>query len=168
MKLATYQDGSRDGQLVVVSRDVALAHYATGICNTMQQLLDDWNFLSPQLQDIYDALNRHSARHAFPFDAARCMAPLPRIYQWATSSKATGARVNQQHGGDAVLSSLQLDADQTFGFFTEGVPCKATAAQLQDGIRLMVRIHNLAPATPSFEPVAVTLDDIPQAEGQGA
>ena len=30
MKLATYKDGSRDGQLVVVSRDLSRAHYATG------------------------------------------------------------------------------------------------------------------------------------------
>jgi hypothetical protein len=131
----------------------------------MQQLLDDWNFLSPQLQDVYDALNRNTARHAFPFDPARCMAPLPRIYQWATSSKATGARLAQQHGGDAVLTSLQLDADQTFGFFTEGVPCSATSAQLRDGIRLMVRINHLA-STPSFEPVAITMDENPQAEGK--
>ncbi len=30
MKLATYKDGSRDGQLVVVSRDLNTAHYANG------------------------------------------------------------------------------------------------------------------------------------------
>ena len=41
MKLATLQDGSRDGQLVVVSRDLAAAHYATGIANRLQQVLDD-------------------------------------------------------------------------------------------------------------------------------
>jgi fumarylacetoacetate (FAA) hydrolase len=169
MKLATYQDGSRDGQLVVVSRDLTLAHYATGVCNTMQQLLDDWNFLSPQLQDLYDALNRDArqgkVRHAFPFDSARCMAPLPRIYQWASSSKATGARLVQQHGGDAVLANLALDADQTFGFFTEGVPPQATSAQLRDGIRLMVRINHLD-STPSFEPVAVTMDELTPSETQ--
>ena len=45
MKLATYKDGSRDGQLVVVSRDLASAHYATGIASRLQQVLDDWNFL---------------------------------------------------------------------------------------------------------------------------
>lgn len=169
MKLATYQDGSRDGQLVVVSRDLALAHYATSICNTMQQLLDDWNFLSPQLQDLYDALNRDTGqskvRHAFPFDLTRCMAPLPRMYQWATSSKATGAPLVQQHGGDAVLASLSLDADQTFGYFTEGVPPQATSAQLRDGIRLMVRLNDLA-STPSFDSVAITMDEHPQDEGK--
>ena len=85
MKLATYKDGSRDGQLIVVSRDLTTAHYATGTADRLQQVLDDWNFMSPQLQDLSDALNQsgHSrARHAFPFDAARCMAPLPRAYQW--------------------------------------------------------------------------------------
>ena len=86
MKLATYKDGSRDGQLLVVSRDLATAHYATGIANKLQQVLDDWNFLSPQLQDLYDALNAGKARHAFPFEPAQCMAPLPRAYQWAVGS----------------------------------------------------------------------------------
>ena len=86
MKLATYQDGSRDGQLVVVSRDLASAHYATGIATRMQQALDDWNFISPQLQDLYTTLNHGRARHAFAFDPAMCMAPLPRAYQWADGS----------------------------------------------------------------------------------
>ncbi len=86
MKLATLKDGSRDGQLVVVSRDLSTAHYATGIASKLQQVLDDWSFLSPQLQDLYDTLNQGKARHAFPFDPKSCMAPLPRAYQWADGS----------------------------------------------------------------------------------
>ena len=86
MKLATYKDGSRDGQLVVVSRDLSTAHYATGIASKMQQVLDDWNFISPQLQDLYETLNNGKARHAFPFEPSQCMAPLPRAYQWADGS----------------------------------------------------------------------------------
>jgi fumarylacetoacetate (FAA) hydrolase len=66
MKLATYKDGSRDGQLIVVSRDLSTAHYATGIALRMQQVLDDWNFLSPQLEDLYQTLNSGKARHG-PF-----------------------------------------------------------------------------------------------------
>jgi chromosome segregation protein len=62
MKLATLKDGSRDGQLVVVSRDLASAHFAAGIATTMQQLLDDWNFVSPQLEDLYATLNGGKAR----------------------------------------------------------------------------------------------------------
>ena len=86
MKLATYKDGSRDGALVVVSRDLSTAHYATGIAAKLQQVLDDWNFMSPQLQDLYETLNNGKARHAFPFEPAQCMAPLPRAYQWADGS----------------------------------------------------------------------------------
>src|SRR5881275_2791797 len=86
MKLATYRDGSRDGQLVVVSRDLQSAHDAVGNAHKLQQGLDDWNFLAPQLQDLYEALNGGKARHAFPFDPAQCMAPLPRAYQWADGS----------------------------------------------------------------------------------
>ena len=78
MKLATYKDGSRDGQLVVVSRDLGLAHFASGIATRLQQVLDDWNFLSPQLEDLATTLNHGKARHAFPFDPAMCAAPLPR------------------------------------------------------------------------------------------
>jgi len=80
MKLATLNDGSRDGQLVVVSRDLCSAHYATGIADHLQQVLDDWNFMSPQLQDLYDTLNHGKARHAFAFDPRLCLAPLPRAY----------------------------------------------------------------------------------------
>ncbi len=83
MKLATYHDGSRDGQLVVVSRDLSTAHYASGIATRLQQVIDDWNFLSPQLQELSQTLNHGKARHGFAFEPARCMAPLPRAYQWA-------------------------------------------------------------------------------------
>ena len=86
MKLATYKDGSRDGQLVVVSRDLSTAHYASAIASRLQQVLDDWNFLSPQLEDLSATLNGGKARHAFPFEPAKCMAPLPRAYQWADGS----------------------------------------------------------------------------------
>ena len=103
MKLATLKDGSRDGQLVVVARDLASAHFATGIATTLQRVLDDWNFLSPQLEDLYTSLNGGKARHALAFDPRRCMAPLPRACQWVDGSaylnhvelvrKARGAEV---------------------------------------------------------------------------
>ncbi|MDM7455685.1 MAG: fumarylacetoacetate hydrolase family protein [Tepidimonas sp.] len=82
MKLATYRDGSRDGQLVVVSRDGTLAHYASGIADTLQQALDDWNFIAPQLRDLALSLDQGKARHAFPFDPRQCAAPLPRAIAW--------------------------------------------------------------------------------------
>ncbi len=113
MKLATYKDGSRDGQLVVVSRDLALAHYASGIATRLQQVLDDWNFLSPQLEELSQTLNHGKARHAFTFDPLMCMAPLPRAYQWADGSafinhvelvrKARGSEVPESFYTDPLM-----------------------------------------------------------------
>ncbi|MCP3722309.1 fumarylacetoacetate hydrolase family protein [Paraburkholderia sp. CNPSo 3272] len=86
MKLATLKDGTRDGQLIVVSRDLRSAAIADAIAPTLQRVLDDWRFYAPQLAELYDALNYGRARNAFSFDARDCMAPLPRAYQWADGS----------------------------------------------------------------------------------
>ncbi|MEY4750972.1 MAG: fumarylacetoacetate hydrolase [Pseudomonadota bacterium] len=83
MKLATYADGTRDGHLVVVSHDLASAVYANTQASRLQQLLDDWNFVAPQLQELYITLNHGKARHSFAFDPALCQAPLPRMGHWA-------------------------------------------------------------------------------------
>ncbi len=113
MKLATLKDGSRDGQLVVVSRDLKTAHYAADIAGRLQTVLDDWAFYAPQLQDLFDALNAGRARHPFPFDPKHCMAPLPRAYQWADGSayvnhvelvrKARGAEMPPEFWTDPLM-----------------------------------------------------------------
>lgn len=86
MKLASLKDGSRDGQLIVVSRDLSSAHIAHDIAPTLQRALDDWAFIAPQLEDLYQTLNAGKARHAFAFEPAQCAAPLPRAFQWADGS----------------------------------------------------------------------------------
>ena len=57
MKLATLKDGTRDGQLAVVSRDLKTAHLADGIASTLQKALDDWTFIAPQLDLLYQTIN---------------------------------------------------------------------------------------------------------------
>ena len=88
MKLATLHDGTRDGQLAVVSRDLARAVPATGIAATLQAALDDWDRVAPKLAGLAAALDAgdSGSRHAQPFDAKAAMAPLPRAYQWADGS----------------------------------------------------------------------------------
>ncbi len=173
MKLATYKDGSRDGQLVVVSRDLGTAHYATGIAARLQQALDDWNFISPQLQDLYDALNQGKARHAFAFDPARCMAPLPRAYQWADGSaylnhvelvrKARGAEVPAsfhtdplmyQGGSDDFLGPRDpvvvareewgIDFESEVVVVTGDVKMGATPEQALEGVRLVMLANDVS------------------------
>lgn len=84
MKLASLRDGTRDGRLLVVSRDLTqavLAPYAT-----LQAALDDWDEAEPQLQMASEALATGRMDDAFPFDPAACESPLPRAYQWADGS----------------------------------------------------------------------------------
>jgi fumarylacetoacetate (FAA) hydrolase len=173
MKLATYKDGSRDGQLLVVSRDLTSAHYATGIAERLQQVLDDWNFLSPQLQDLSDALNQGKARHAFPFDARRCMAPLPRAYQWVAGSAYLNhvelmrrARNTElpasfstdplmyQGGSDDFLGpcdpvvcaseAFGIDFEAELAVITGDVPMGVSPGQALDGIRLLMLANDVS------------------------
>jgi len=167
MKLATYKDGSRDGQLVVVSRDLSTATFATGIATRLQQALDDWNFIAPQLQDVSVALNHHKARHAFPFDPRQCMAPLPRAFQWADGSaylnhvelvrKARGAEMPESFHGDPLMYQGGSDdflgpcdpvpfGDAAWGIDFEAEVCvvtgdvamRASPEQALEGVRLVL------------------------------
>jgi len=173
MKLATYKDGSRDGQLVVVSRDLGLAHYATGIASRMQQVLDDWTFMAPQLQDLYQQLNAGKAPHAFAFNPEQCMAPLPRAYQWADGSaylnhvelvrQARNAEVPatfyadplMYQGGsddfigpcdDVVVPSeaMGIDFEAEIAVVTTDVPMGSTPAQALQGIRLVMLVNDVS------------------------
>jgi len=85
MKLGTLKDGTRDGRLVVVSRDLRRAVTA-GSSPTLQQALEDWNAAAPRLEALYAGLNAGSAQGAFAFDAAQMHAPLPRAWQWLDAS----------------------------------------------------------------------------------
>ena len=171
MKLASYKDGSRDGQLVVVSRDLASAHYATGIATRMQQVLDDWSFVSPQLEDLSQTLNQGRARHAFAFDPRLCMAPLPRACQWADGSafinhvelvrKARGAEVTAsfyedplmyQGGSDDFLGPCDdarfasadwgIDFESEVAVVTGDVAMGASADAALEGVRLLMLVND--------------------------
>ena len=151
MKLATYKDGSRDGQLVVVSRDLTQAHYATGIANTLQQALDDWNFIAPQLEDLSLALNQGKTRHTFAFDPHMCMAPLPRAYQWAD--------------GSAYLNHLELvgkanDTDMPGEYLTRPLVYQGGSDDLQ-GARDPIWVEDTAWGVDFEAELAVITGDIP-------
>jgi len=86
MKLATLKDDSRDGRLVVVSRDLKFCQAVPNIAPTLQFALDNWNSAAPHLKQIYALLNQGSASGAQPFDEKQCHSPLPRAFQWADGS----------------------------------------------------------------------------------
>jgi fumarylacetoacetate (FAA) hydrolase len=86
MKLATLRDGTPDGQLLVVSRDLRRAAPATGIANSLRAALETWKGSEPRLQALSDALNRGGSASAFEFSTAGLLSPLPRTWQWLDGS----------------------------------------------------------------------------------
>lgn len=173
MKLATLKDGSRDGQLVVVARDLTTAHHAAGIAPRLQAVLDDWDFLAPQLDDLYQTLNEGRARHAFPFDPGLAMAPLPRAYQWADGSayvnhvelvrKARGAEMPDsfwkdplmyQGASDELLGAndpiicpnedFGIDFEAELAVITDDVPMGTRPAAAGDHIRLLMLVNDVS------------------------
>jgi fumarylacetoacetate (FAA) hydrolase len=171
MKLATLKDGSRDGQLLVVSRDLASAHAAQDIAPTLQRALDDWGFVAPQLEDLYRTLNSGKARHAFAFEAARCAAPLPRAFQWADGSayvnhvelvrRARNADMPEtfwtdplmyQGGSDDFLGPCDdasfasedwgIDFEAEVAVVTDDVPLGATPEQCAGHVKLLMLVND--------------------------
>jgi len=158
---------------VVVSRDLTTAHYASGIASHLQQVLDDWNFLLPQLEDLSQSVNQGKSRHAFPFDPKLCMAPLPRAYQWVDGSAymnhvelLRASRNGDAHdhfdeepkmyqGGsddflgacDAVVcpsTDYGIDFEAELAVITGDVPMQASPEQALDGIRLVMLANDVS------------------------
>jgi fumarylacetoacetate (FAA) hydrolase len=86
LRLATRRDGSRDGQLVLVSQDLRHCVPVPDIARTLQAALDNWGSAAPRLDALYRSLDAAAWRDAERFDQSACMAPLPRAYQWADAS----------------------------------------------------------------------------------
>ncbi len=86
MKLATLRDGTRDGALLIVSRDLTRAVSAKGIAPNLQAALDDWSKFLPMLMERADALAAGRQRDAFALDMATLAAPLPRSFGFIDSS----------------------------------------------------------------------------------
>ena len=173
MKLATLDDGSRDGQLVVVSRDLKTAQVADRIAPTLQAALDDWGFIAPQLAKLYQQLNAGGGHRYFAFDPSRCMAPLPRAFQWVDGSayvnhallvrKARKADMPEsfredplmyQGGSDDFLGPMDdivlaheewgIDFEAKVAVITGDVPMGSTPDQAHQHIRLLMLANDVS------------------------
>lgn len=133
MKVATLKNGTRDGQLVLVSRDLSRCIEVEDLARTLQFALDDWDNLSPRLESRYKALNEDPSM-GVAFDPTRCESPLPRSYQWADGSayinhvelvrRARGAEVPESFYSDPLMYQGASD-----GFFGPRDPIELTDYQ---------------------------------------
>jgi fumarylacetoacetate (FAA) hydrolase len=171
MKLASLKNGSRDGVLAVVSRDLARAIVVANIAPTLQAALDEWPRTEPLLREVAVGLELGSISGALLFDPANVMAPLPRSFGWADFSayvahvellrRARGAEMPAtfwtdplvyQGGGDSNLGPMDpiplhdpadgLDFEGEVGVIVDDVPMAVSERDAGTHIRLFLLIND--------------------------
>lgn len=172
MKLATLKNGSRDGRLVVVSKDLTKATDAARIAPTLQAALDDWEAVAPRLARLAEGVELGSVP-TFRFHESECESPLPRAFQWADGSayinhvelvrKARGAEVPAsfyddplmyQGGSDAFLGPRDnipladfawgCDMEGEIAVITSDVPAGVNEADAGDHIKLVMLCNDVS------------------------
>jgi fumarylacetoacetate (FAA) hydrolase len=108
VKLATLKDGTRDGTLLVVSRDLAHAVPATGIASTLLDAIERWEATEHPLRALAERLEAADVDDVIRFDPADVCAPLPRTWQWLDGS------VFENHGR-LMAAALHPDKEHSYG-----------------------------------------------------
>jgi fumarylacetoacetate (FAA) hydrolase len=172
VKLATLKNGTRDGRLVVVSRDLTHCTSAALVAPTLQAALDDWTAAAPRLAELAQGLE-HGSVPSERFHERDAMSPLPRAYQWADASayvnhvelvrKARGAEMPgsfwtdplmYQGGSDTFLGPRDpiLMADEAWGIdfeaeiavIVDDVPMGASRGEALSKIRLLMLVNDVS------------------------
>lgn len=172
MKLATLKNDTRDGRLVVVSKDLTRCSEASHIAPTLQAALDDWEQCAPRLEALYRDVE-HEAVPCERFHERLAESPLPRAYQWADGSayinhvelvrKARGAEVPEsfysdplmyQGGSDAFLGPRDdiplgdpkwgCDMEGEIAVITDDVPPGVSSDEAADHIKLVMLCNDVS------------------------
>src|SRR6185437_9156925 len=172
MKLATLKNGTRDGKLVVVSRDLTRFTDASFLVPTLQAALDDWRRLSPHLATLAESLETNAVPSA-RFHEHDAHSPLPRAYQWADGSayvnhvelvrKARGVEMPAsfwtdpliyQGGSDSFVpprdpirmadEAWGIDFEAEIAIVTDDVPMGVDAAAARGHIKLFMLVNDVS------------------------
>ena len=172
MKLATLKNSTRDGQLVVVSRDLSIA-VVTDIADTLQQAIDNWSEVSNKLATVYQALNNGTVENTLVFNQSSCESPLPRAYQWADASayvnhvelvrKARNAEMPAtfwtdplmyQGGSDAFIGphdeiqvaseDFGIDFESELAVITDDIPMGTSVEDAANHIKLLMLVNDVS------------------------
>jgi len=172
MKFATLKINSKDGQLVLVSKDHSCFVEINDIASTLQFALDNWSTCQNLLETRYQKLNAGQLE-ATPFNPELCAAPLPRSWQWLDGScflnhghlmqqafhldpieNAEIYPLVYQGAGDSfvgcqdnvVAASVDhgIDFEGEFGVITDNVPMGISADEALNKVRLVVMLNDIS------------------------
>lgn len=172
MKLASLPDGTRDGRLVVVSRDLTSCADAEMVAPTMQHALDHWDQVAPELEAISRGLESGSVWTG-RFRERSALSPLPRAFQWLDGSayvnhvslvrQARGAEMPESFWTDPLMyqgcsdaflgpredirmpdAELGVDMEAEIAVITGDVPMGADEATAAAAIRLVMLANDVS------------------------
>jgi fumarylacetoacetate (FAA) hydrolase len=172
MKLATLKDSTRDGRLVVVSKDLTQCSEVGHIARTLQAALDDWAYVGPRLERVAEGIET-GAQPTIRFHEHDAASPLPRAYQWADGSayvnhvelvrRARNAEMPESFWTDPLMYQGGSDSflgprdpiplgDEAWGADMEGeiavilgdVPMGASVDEARDAIRLVLLVNDVS------------------------
>ena len=161
MKLATLNNGTRDGALIVVNRSLTEYVSAPADIPTMQSALDDWANSSNMLLQLFNDLEAGKLQ-SNKLKIEELMAPLPRAYQWLDGSaflnhvqlvrKARGVEMPEefledplmyQGGSDTMLGSRD---DIEVVDFKQGVDLEAEVVVVTNDLRMNASVEEAGEA----------------------
>ena len=171
MKLATLPDGTEDGALIVVSRDLTRAAPARAIAPSLLAALRDWARAEPALSALAAQVEDGTAPGLAPLDLETILAPLPRAPQWLDGSAFLNhGRLMDQAFGNPPLpdfethplvyqgasddflgaraplvtpdEALFIDCEGEYGVVVDEVPMGTGPEAALDHIRLIVQIND--------------------------
>lgn len=174
MKLGTLKSAhTRDGELIVVSKDNQRAIRASHVAPSLREAIEKWADAKPQLEALYKQLNEGRAAESFALDPLKLHSPLPRAFQWADGSAfihhiklvrmARNAPLPEtletvplmyQGGGDAFLAPTEdipqidfahgTDFEGEVGVILDDVPMGVSPAAALKKILLFVVINDVS------------------------
>jgi fumarylacetoacetate (FAA) hydrolase len=174
MKLATLKsDATRDGHLIVVSRDNQRAVSAEHIAPNLREATDNWARCRPALQKLSRDLNAGHIEGEFKVEIAQLHSPFPRSFQWADGSaflhhvklvrKARGAELPPsflttpliyQGGSDSFLSPTDdipqvdpghgTDFEGEIAVVTDDVPMGVTPEKALEHVILVMLVNDVS------------------------
>ena len=173
MKLASLRNETRDGQLIVVNRQLTQATAVPEIAPTLQFALENWDSCAPKLEQVFLQLQQGKIDQVFAFNAADAAAPLPRSYHWADGSayvthvelvrKARNAELPDSFWTDPLMymgasdafigaednilvesEDWGIDFESEVAVFTDDVPAGVTHDQAKKHIKLVSIINDVS------------------------
>lgn len=173
MKFASVENNTRDGQLILVSRDGKRGVNTSDIAPNLQTLLENWDKNQEQLQLLYNNLNEGTEPMAFDVDESKLLSCLPRGFCFLDGSayiqhiilvrKARGAEppetlrtVPLMYQGESgrYLNPTEdipfqnpdygLDFEGEVGVIVDDVPMGVSASEATKHIKLLVLINDVS------------------------